>query len=144
MISRSLGPEFGGAIGLMFTLANSIAVAMYTIGFAESLLDMCEAYIPGWTGIVDHDFTVFRTNDVRIIGCATIVLILVLAMVGMDWVTRVQKLLLVRHQRGTLNVLQRNSVPPRLWAAGEGHTSTVVSRRAAAHVGGMVLMCSCM
>lgn len=95
MISRSLGPEFGGAIGLMFTLANSIAVAMYTIGFAESLLDMCEAYIPGWTGIVDHDFTVFRTNDVRIIGCGTIVLILVLAMVGMDWVTRVQKLLLV-------------------------------------------------
>ena len=32
MISRSLGPEFGGAIGLMFTLANSIAVAMYVIG----------------------------------------------------------------------------------------------------------------
>ena len=95
MISRSLGPEFGGAIGLMFTLANSIAVAMYTIGFSEALLDMFQAYIPGWAGIVDADFTTFRTNDVRIIGCATIVLILVLAMVGMDWVTRVQKLLLV-------------------------------------------------
>jgi len=95
MISRSLGPEFGGAIGLMFTLANSIAVAMYTIGFAEALLDMFQNYIPGWNGIVDHDFEVFRTNDVRIIGSITIVLILVLAMVGMDWVTRVQKLLLL-------------------------------------------------
>ena len=32
MISRSLGPEFGGAIGIMFTLANSIAVSLYIIG----------------------------------------------------------------------------------------------------------------
>lgn len=37
MISRSLGPQFGGAIGLMFTLANSVAVAMYIVGFCESL-----------------------------------------------------------------------------------------------------------
>ena len=97
MISRSLGPEFGGAIGLMFTLANSIAVAMYTIGFAEALLDMFQAYIPSWNGIVDHHYleTGFRTNDVRIIGCCTIVMILVLALVGMDWVTRVQKALLI-------------------------------------------------
>ena len=31
MISRSLGPEFGGAIGIMFTLANSIAGNIYKI-----------------------------------------------------------------------------------------------------------------
>ena len=52
MISRSLGPEFGGAIGLMFTLANSIAVSMYIIGFCESLYDMIDQYTPGFTGIV--------------------------------------------------------------------------------------------
>jgi len=95
MISRALGPEFGGAIGLMFTLANSIAVSMYIIGFAESLLDMCQNYVPGWEGMVDPDYKNFRTNDVRIIGSATLVLILALAIVGMDWVTRVQKALLV-------------------------------------------------
>jgi len=94
MISRALGPEFGGAIGLMFTLANSIAVSMYIIGFAESLLDMLQEYVPGWAGIVEPDFA-NRLNDVRIIGCITLVLILILAIVGMEWVTRVQKGLLV-------------------------------------------------
>jgi len=94
MISRALGPEFGGAIGLMFTLANSIAVSMYIVGFAESLLDCLQEYVPGWSGMVDHDLS-YRLNDVRIIGSATLVLIMVLGILGMDWVTRVQKLLLL-------------------------------------------------
>ena len=37
IISRALGPEFGAPIGLMFTLANSIAVATYIIGFINGL-----------------------------------------------------------------------------------------------------------
>jgi len=36
LISRSLGVEFGGGIGLMFFLAQAISVAMYVIGFAEA------------------------------------------------------------------------------------------------------------
>ena len=34
----SLGPEFGGAIGLLFSFANAVAVAMYVMGFSETLL----------------------------------------------------------------------------------------------------------
>ena len=34
-ISRSLGPEFGGAIGIVFTLANAISCSMNLIGLAE-------------------------------------------------------------------------------------------------------------
>ena len=91
MISRSLGPEFGGAIGLMFTFANSIAVAMYVIGFCESLLDMLtEVYGGGFEGIVDAG-----VNDVRIIGCGTLFILLIIAIVGMEWITRVQAVLLV-------------------------------------------------
>lgn len=37
MISRSLGPEFGGAIGLIFSVANAVAVAMYIVGFSETM-----------------------------------------------------------------------------------------------------------
>lgn len=38
LISRSLGVEFGGAIGLVFFLAQAISVAMYVIGFAEAFV----------------------------------------------------------------------------------------------------------
>ncbi len=37
LISRSLGVEFGGAIGIVFFLAQAISVAMYVIGFTEAL-----------------------------------------------------------------------------------------------------------
>merc|ERR1711892_778384 len=93
MISRSLGPEFGGAIGLMFTLANSIAVAMYVIGFCESLLDMLNFYVEDFQGITGTSPSQ-KMNDVRIIGLITLTLALALAIVGMEWVTRVQKALL--------------------------------------------------
>lgn len=40
MISRSLGPEYGGSIGVIFSIANAVAVSMYVVGFAETLRDL--------------------------------------------------------------------------------------------------------
>lgn len=37
LISRSLGVEFGGAIGVLFFLAQAVSVAMYVIGFTEAV-----------------------------------------------------------------------------------------------------------
>ncbi|MGB7342785.1 MAG: amino acid permease [Pirellulaceae bacterium] len=45
LISRSLGPEFGGAIGLLFFAAQALSVAMYVIGFSEALM----GYLPAGT-----------------------------------------------------------------------------------------------
>lgn len=43
MISRSLGIEAGGAVGIPLYLAQALSVALYTIGFAESVVNVFPA-----------------------------------------------------------------------------------------------------
>ena len=44
LISRNLGPEIGGAVGVMFSFANAVAVAMYVVGFAETVRDILSKF----------------------------------------------------------------------------------------------------
>lgn len=83
MISRSLGPEFGGSIGLIFSLANAVACAMYVVGFCESLQDLL--------GSFDLPAMVNTINDTRIIGCITMIILTVIVVVGMEWEAKVRK-----------------------------------------------------
>ena len=53
--------------------------------------DLMHETIPGYNGIVQHQ----PDDDVRIIGSVTLTCFLLLTIAGMDWVTRVQKFLLV-------------------------------------------------
>ncbi|XP_076305031.1 solute carrier family 12 member 2-like [Tachypleus tridentatus] len=87
MISRSLGPEFGGAIGLIFSLASAVAVAMYVVGFGETLRDLLQSY---QLIIIDGEM-----NDVRIIGSVTVVVLLGITMIGTQWESKAQIFLLV-------------------------------------------------
>lgn len=81
MISRSLGPEFGGAIGLIFSVANAIAASMYIVGFCESINDLLASF---HVKIIDGG-----VNDVRVVGSVTLVVLFAICLIGMEWEARV-------------------------------------------------------
>jgi len=77
LISRTLGLEFGGAIGIVLFLAQSVSIGFYCIGFGEAVVHI----LPG-TGQVYHSPQV-------IAGVAALFLFL-LAWLGADWATKFQ------------------------------------------------------
>lgn len=52
MISRSLGIEVGGAVGIPLFIALALSVALYTVGFAESLVSVFPSLGFKTTGLV--------------------------------------------------------------------------------------------
>uniref|UniRef100_A0A8K9WQ11 Solute carrier family 12 member 3 n=1 Tax=Oncorhynchus mykiss TaxID=8022 RepID=A0A8K9WQ11_ONCMY len=85
LISRSLGPELGGSIGLIFAFANAVAVAMHTVGFAETV----QALMQSGASIVDP------INDIRIIGVITVTCLLAISLAGMEWEAKAQVLFFI-------------------------------------------------
>ncbi len=72
MISRALGIEVGGAIGIPLYIAQALSVSLYTIGFAESLT------------------VVFPSFDQRIVAAATAIAVTALALISARTAIRVQ------------------------------------------------------
>jgi RNA polymerase sigma factor (sigma-70 family) len=75
LISRTLGLGFGGAIGLVLFLAQSVSVGFYCMGFAEAAAIL----LPGTDGGIT-----------RLVAGAAVLALFGLAWLGADWATRFQ------------------------------------------------------
>jgi len=51
LISRSLGTEFGGSIGIALYLAQAVSVSLYVIGFTEAFCSTFTAFAPHATAV---------------------------------------------------------------------------------------------
>ena len=107
LISRSLGVEFGGAIGVVFFIAQAVSVAMYVIGFTEALLGT----FPG-VGL-----------DMRTVGTLVNVAVFICVYIGAGWTIKVQY--------GILAVLGLALVSFGVGAAGAFSTETFTANLAA-------------
>ncbi|XP_077285790.1 sodium potassium chloride cotransporter [Arctopsyche grandis] len=104
IISRSLGPEFGASVGIVFAFANAVAASMNTIGFCNSLNDLLSQYD---VKIIDGG-----NNDVRIIGCVALVIMIFICAVGMEWETKAQNFLVAIIVGAIIDFLIGTSVGP--------------------------------
>jgi amino acid transporter len=75
LISRTLGLEFGGAIGIVLYLAQSISIAFYCIGFGEALTSMLPE--------IHHRLP-------QIIAILAASFLFIFAWLGADWAIRFQ------------------------------------------------------
>ena len=81
---------------------------------------MIYQFAPDFNGIISNirswpsptSSTLHRIHDVRLIGSVSLVCILALAIVGMEWVTRVQKILLVLLIFSQLDFIIGTFIPP--------------------------------
>ncbi|XP_052002576.1 solute carrier family 12 member 3-like [Xyrauchen texanus] len=103
MISRSLGPELGAPIGLLFAFANALACALHTVGFSETVRDVLKN---------NHAQMVDDVNDVRIIGAITVVILLCITFAGMSWEAKAQILFFIAIMLSLINYFVGTFIPP--------------------------------
>ncbi|XP_016113854.1 solute carrier family 12 member 10, tandem duplicate 3 [Sinocyclocheilus grahami] len=103
MISRSLGPELGAPIGLLFAFANALACSLNTVGFAETVRDVLK---DNSAQMVDD------VNDVRIIGTITLILLLCITFAGMAWEAKAQVLFFIALLLSLVNYFVGTVIPP--------------------------------
>ena len=94
MISRSLGIETGGAVGIPLYFAQALSVALYTIGFAESVKN------------------VFPSVSIVIVALITTVLVTALALISADFAIKAQYVIMAAIATSLLALVFGHDVTP--------------------------------
>ncbi|UCD83079.1 MAG: amino acid permease, partial [Desulfobacterales bacterium] len=80
LISRTLGHEFGGALGIVLFLAQSVSIAFYCLGFGEAV-----------AALISTNLSILP----QIIAALAVSFLFIFAWLGADWATRFQYVVMV-------------------------------------------------